>query len=160
MNENLPKLIDGICEAYDNLEWKADQNGTTYCNFAMDHIARKCGYNGLSVAVEVRPLLANDQIDLMLSSDEWLKVDEAIKAQSYANAGALVIAGLKLPVHGHVAVLRPGKVEHSGLWRGKAPKGMSVGSFKATFIGKKLSWAFREPPKYFVLKATINDEPV
>lgn len=160
MNHNLPKLIDGICEAYDNPEWKAKADGTTYCNFATDHIARKCGYDGLSVAVEVRPLLANDQIDLMVGSDKWLKVDDAIKAQGYANAGALVIAGVKRSGHGHVAVLRPGKEEHSGLWRGKAPKGMSVGSYKATFIGKKLSWAFREPPKYFVLKSTIHDEPI
>jgi hypothetical protein len=147
--ETLPVLLDAICEAYDNLDLRAG-NGKTHCDASVGYILAKFG---------VKKYLpdewtANKIIDDLRKNPVFKKVNGSKEAQRLANKGSLVIAGLQAEPNGHVAVVRPGIPEWSNSWRRLAPKGMSIGSVEATFIAKKLSWAFKKEPEYFLLRET------
>jgi hypothetical protein len=126
---------------------------TTYCNEAVNLICKRLGYFGFDLSRESAPFrakLANDIIDIMdISPTIWRRLPNSGAAQNIANAGALTIACEKTPDdHGHVCVVIPGAAEYSGTWKTLSPKVMNVG--KDIFIGKKASWAFQQPPSYFV----------
>lgn len=143
-------LIDVLCETYD-MCWKEDaplapKNGDTFCNVAVRRVAEALNYHGFSSS-----MLANQMIDFMAGSVDWEKIQLGT-AQKMANTGALVIATRKASPHGHIAVVRPGRMAPSGKW-GQSPKGMNVGS--DCFIGKALSWVFPgNPPDFYVWKET------
>lgn len=147
--ETLPILIDAICEAYDNPDYRASK-GATHCDASVGYILSKFG---------VKKYLpdewtANLIIDDLRKNPVFKTVNGSKEAQRLANKGSVVIAGIQENPHGHVAVLRPGIPEWSNNWRRLAPKGMSVGSDEATFIGRKLSFAFKKEPEYFLLMET------
>ena len=145
----LPVLIDAISEVYDNTDLRA-KDGVTHCDAAVGYILAKFGVK------KYLPdsWMANTIIDDLAKNPIFKPVNGSKDAQRLANKGAVVIAGLKADPHGHVAVVRPGVAEWSNSWRRLAPKGMSIGSEAATFIGKKLSWAFPKEPQYFLLRET------
>jgi hypothetical protein len=150
--DSLPILMDAISEAYDNPELRQSADGSTHCNASVAYILSKFGitkYLPQSLA-----WVANSMIDDMRKDPYFKIVNGSRDAQRLANKGVLIIAGLKAEPHGHVAVLRPGVPEWSATWKCFAPKGMSVGSEAATFIAKKMSWAFRKEPQYFMLRQT------
>jgi hypothetical protein len=147
--ETLPVLIDAISEAYDNPSLRA-ANGATHCDAAVGYVLAKFGvkkYLGDAWT-------ADSIIDDLAKNPIFKPVNGSKDAQRLANKGDVVIAGLKADPHGHVAVVRPGIAEWSNSWRRLAPKGMSIGPEAATFIGKKLSWAFAKEPQYFLLRET------
>lgn len=157
---NIGQLVDALAEAFSLAQkgqpWEPKFDGavlTTFCNEAVNYICRKMGYLGFDKPHSPHSydaILANDIIKAMMNGPDWKEVDAA-EAQDFANQGALVIAGLSNPGgHGHVCVVRPGCAEWSGSWQALSPKVMNVG--KDCFIDKKASFAFRTPPKYFVLR--------
>ena len=158
------QLIDAICDAYSMAlpgeKWapkRLDGILYTYCNEAVNFICKFMGYHRFDrqlVTGGDEALLANQMFDIMSEEDgQWLTVFADV-AQYHANCGILVIAGMKNATgHGHVCIVRPGLLQHSGKWRGPAPRVMNVG--KDVFIDKKASYAFREEPKYFALKEMI-----
>ncbi len=120
----------------------------TYCNLFTSSIAAAFGYDrftGLN-ANQMHALISNP-------ANGWIKIDGAI-AQSHANAGSLVIASMNNPDgHGHVCVIAPGKMEFSGSFNKPVPKCVNVG--KDVFFGRRISFAFRIEPDYFVLGDTV-----
>jgi len=157
---DLPRLMDGVYEAYNNAlpgkPWAPvimDGYIVTYCNMALNLICKRVGYLGFDLSTEKEPFkakLANDMIDIMsINPTIWRHIPNSNAAQALANAGALVVACEKNPEgHGHVCVAIPGNIEYSGTWKSVAPRVMNIG--KDVFIGKKASWAFQQPPSYFV----------
>ena len=159
---DLSRLMDGSYEAYNNAlpgdprkpfaPINADGFLTTFCNEAVNLICRRVGYLGFDLSTEQEPFkakLANDMIDIMsINPTAWRHLPNSEAAQNLANTGALVIAGQKEDHHGHVCVVVPGSIEYSGTWKTTAPKVVNIG--KDVFIGKKCSFAFQQPPSYFV----------
>ncbi len=159
MRKDLPTLMDAICEAHSMAlgdgrfapKYSPElKRLITHCNEAVNYIAVKFGYKKFNKSETLDPFdakLANEQHDIMESSEEWIKV-KMPEAQQLANQGALVVASIKNPGGpGHVLVLRPGRPEPSGTWGQSAPKCLNVGG--SVFLHKKASWAFRSVPTYF-----------
>jgi hypothetical protein len=164
-NDNVLKLVDAVCDALARAlpgeKWAPKMlDGTfyTYCNEAVNFVARIMGYEKFDrplVTGGDEAILANQMIDKMNEPDgDWMEVYADV-AQHHANNGSLVIAGMKNNIgHGHVCIVRPGMLQHSGNWEAPAPRVMNVG--KDVFIDKKASYAFKSQPNYFVLKSTIT----
>ena len=161
MKKILDVLIDGICEAHAMAlgegrfapKYSKEMGRlVTHCNESVNYVAKKFGYFKFDLTNSTDPFdarLANEQHDIMESSEEWTEV-KMPEAQKFANEGALVIGSLKNPKGpGHVIVLRPGMAQHSGTWGQLAPKCLNVGG--SVFLDKKASWAFRTVPTFFVL---------
>lgn len=142
--KNLPLLLDAICEAYNNPSF-LPREGKTYCNMASNSIALKMGCGDLAGRV------ANDIYDYMSASPNWSETPFD-KAQFLANQGTLVFAARKDSPHGHICVVMPGNEKFSGKW-GKVPTVMNIG--KDVFIGKGVSWAFSELPKFYSWRPSL-----
>lgn len=119
---------------------------TTHCNQFVSEVV------SLYTGIHFEGMLANQIIDLLISSDAWLEV-QMEQCQDMANRGTLIIAGFKNDPHGHVNVICPGKEKDSGRW-GKVPSVANVG--KDVFIGKGLSWAFSLKPRFWAWKSSIG----
>lgn len=141
MNEKALKLLDAACEAYDL--YAVAKDNKTFCNLAVTHICGRMGYEKL------KGMVANQIVDFLKRSEEWQPVDMSV-AQNLANQGCVVIAGKQEDPHGHVTVIRPGLEEFSGKWQMKVPRACQVGA--TSYIGKTLSWAFKEVPEMWVLE--------
>jgi hypothetical protein len=158
------KLIDAICDAYSMAlpgeKWAPrmiDGVLYTYCNEAVNFICKRMNYTKFDrplVTSGDEAILANQMFDKMSEPEgDWMAVFADV-AQYHANQGAIVIAGMKNKLgHGHVCIVRPGILQHSGKWQAPAPRVMNVG--RDVFIDRKASFAFREQPSYFVLKEMV-----
>lgn len=144
---NILKLIDAICEARENPDFKP-RDQETHCNTAVNYVAERMGCTLL------RGLVANQMHDLLITNSNWLKIGPEV-AQQHANAGGLVIGAWKNPEgHGHVVIVRPGELGTSKKWNSdKVPKVLNIGT--DIFIDKGANYAFQEMPDYFVLKSSI-----
>lgn len=140
--KNIAVLMDAICEAYDNGDWKP-KDGVTFCNYSVQYVANKFGY------ARFAGKLANEMIDILNNDKRWCKLS-ANEAAQCAAAGVLVIAARKDTPHGHVCIVRPGTTEFSGHWQENAPKVMNMG--KNCFIDKGANFAFQDKPDYFALE--------
>lgn len=153
-------LIDAILDVYDRRDLQPLPDGTTFCNLAVDAIAKAMGYSQLGSKT------ADQIVAFLEQSDEWSDVPMP-KAQEMANQGSLLIAGLASTAlqqaHGHVCVIRPGKIVFSGKW-GATPRCLNIGA--ENFIARArrgpltnqpagLNEAFQPPPKIFVLRSTL-----
>jgi hypothetical protein len=145
-------LIDAICEAYDQPDFKPEvKDGVlvTHCNEAAAMIAHKLGYFKLS------GMNADEISAFMDKSDEW-QLTEMVYVQRLANQGTLVFAVLPSTElgqpHGHICTIRPGNVKASGKW-GFAPACMNVGGHN--FIAGGLNDAFIPKPRLYALKTTV-----
>ena len=149
MRVDIFELIDACCEVYDDpaMQPKADQNGNleTYCNFAVQQICAHVGYN------RFYHMMANDIVDFMEGHpDEWEKIDIR-NAQEICNSGRLVICGLKMDVHGHVAVVRPGVAGLSVKWGNvSVPKVTNIGTKNS--IGRSVNWVMKDKPNVYALR--------
>lgn len=114
-------------------------DGVTYCNFGTDFIARAMGFTGFA------KMLANNIVDRMKNAPDFAVVD-ADSAQSLANDGRLVVAGLKDSPHGHCAVVAPGSTLYSGKWREPCPMVFNVG-VQNRLCGA--NYAFGSKPTYY-----------
>lgn len=119
--------------------------GLTHCNSYVNDVCQGYGCKDFD------GLMANQMIDLMDTSPSWSKVAME-QCQSLANAGSLVVAGLKADPHGHVNVICPGKEKTSGRW-GNVPSCANVG--KDIFIGKGINWAFSDLPTFYAWRPSL-----
>lgn len=138
--KNSEKLLDLICEAYDNPKWKP-RNGTTFCNLAVQWIMEKSGYAGF------KNMVANQMVDKMRDGGKWKPI-EMEDAQFFANQGNIVALGIKDSPHGHIAIARPGVQVYSSKWKTYCPKLMNIGSQNS--ISKSANWVFTKQPKVFI----------
>lgn len=151
---NIFTLIDAVCEVYDKgcspgrPYWPHDITGDgvneTFCNRAVREVCELVGYKGFLV-----PMSANEMVDFLGQSADWMKVDIK-ESQDLANAGKLVILGMKLPNHGHVTIVRPGMSEWSTKWNCPSPRILNIGAENS--IAKACNWIFPgdEPPLAFM----------
>lgn len=126
-------LIDAVCDVYDRNDFKPNPDGSTYCNQAVNAIAQTMGckdFDGKN---------ANEIVLFISTNPDWSPVLFE-NAQDLANQGSLLVAGLSGPdlndPHGHVVVIRPGRVCQSGKW-GPTPRCVNIG--KADFIARAQS---------------------
>ena len=149
MTVDIFELIDACCEVYDDpsMQPTKDSQGNleTYCNLAVQAICAHVGYN------KFYHMMANQIVDFMeCHPEEWEKIDIS-KAQETCNSGRLVICGLKMDVHGHVAVVRPGVAGLSVKWgNSPVPKVVNIGS--KNMIGKSINWVMADKPNAYALK--------
>ena len=158
--KDLLTLTDSIFDVYDNQAYLPLPNGMTFCNLGVTAIAVAMGCN------DFYGKTADEIITFVETSKNWSPIAfEA--AQDTANNGSLVVAGLDSKVlgqaHGHVCVIRPGKVCYSGKW-GKTPRVMNIGAENFVARAKKgpltnqpagLNEAFVEMPKIFVWRPSL-----
>lgn len=176
---NLIRLIDAICVAWDNPSYYPEfENGVlkkTWCNYFVAEVAKEVGCNDFFDPVTQHPMMADDIIRVMDGSDSWQEIRVAgldpgqmaiaLKAvQMWANQGYFTIAAASSAslgsAHAHVCVVRPGQMKTSGKW-GAVPSVANCG--KEQFIGRAKSGpmkgepvgvneAFIQMPKFFSWK--------
>ena len=149
--------IRSACAAVlSNASFNPKPDGTTWCNFAVHHILNRFSYGSLVWDEKrERPMLANYMADKLESTCRELTFNEAFQK---ANSGALVVAALKMPGHGHVAVLYPFPGRYtSGKWgRADIPCVANVGKDNGVM---PLNWAFGTKPRlWLVADADENKE--
>lgn len=158
--KNLIGLFDAVCDVYDRTDFKPRADGETFCNQAVHAVASAAfKYNGFYN-------LKADEIVETMDGDDWVVID-IIVAQQYANAGSLVVAGLRSSdlgqAHGHVVVIRPGIPCDSGKW-GPVPRCLNIGAndFLArgqtgalTGMSVGVNEAFIPKPKFYVLRSSL-----
>lgn len=149
------EVLDAILAEYDDPKYQPNKDGTTHCNQFIHAVLVRLGYLGFGSLIP----LADDMLTLMNGSPAFHRILDQQEAIRLANTGACIIAGLTSKQlgesHGHVVFLRPGAAEYSTTWKDDAPRGVSIGSAQATFVGKKLSWAFKKKPEYYALVSTL-----
>lgn len=156
--KNIGLLVDLICEAYDNPIFKAhtvklysgEEIEETHCNMAVNYVVKNFGFKDLMDQKTLEPFNANKIIDILSSSKCWREIDNYNLAQQWANDGGLCVAGLKGAVHGHICIIRPGRVVESGKWGMSMPKCCNIGSKQFTSISNGLNWAFLEKPRMWI----------
>lgn len=145
--ERLKEILDSVRNQTD----LQPHDGITYCNIAIDRILGLCGIPRIINPLTGQPHLANSMIDYLEANTlRWGKVN-GFAAHSYANLGALVIAGAKNPAgHGHVAPLSPAeKMGFSPSWGKDVPMLSNVGKKNAIL---RASQAFRTEPSYYAYR--------
>lgn len=150
---NIIALIDSILDVYDNAAYQALPNGTTFCNLAVTAVAVSMGCN------DFYGKTADQILEVVENSQNWSDVPFE-KAQEMANQGSLLIAGLSSKDlgqdHGHVCVIRPGKICYSGKW-GQTPRVLNVG--RENFLARAKKGPLTNQPaglnEAFVDKPTI-----
>src|SRR4051812_10185419 len=103
MAKDLYALLDAIHLPFGRPEYQP-ANGVTHCNAFVAEVCEAYGPKGLN------GLLANEIVELLSLSPNWTEV-ALERCQDLANAGTLIIAGIKGDPHGHVDVVCPGKAK-------------------------------------------------
>lgn len=120
---DLITLIDAICDVYDRNDYKPNPDGSTHCNQAVCSVADAMGCHDFPGKT------ADEIVAFLTMSQNWSLVPME-KAQDMANQGSLLVAGLDAKTldstHGHVVVIRPGRVCQSGKW-GATPRCVNIG---------------------------------
>jgi len=150
---------DAIKKYPPKIDKKTGDVVATYCNFAVDDIARHMDYKGFNY--NGAPYMA-DRICSVLLSD-WLKIDGE-QAHRLAASGVLCIAAmssaeiraaairlnkpaLKNAQHGHVAVIYPApRMVQSASWCKEVPLLANIGRVNGV-LGA--SQCFPAEPKYY-----------
>lgn len=157
---NLFTLIEAVLDTYDRPDLRPKPDGTTFCNVAVATVAAAMGCTQLEGKNA-------DQIVAFLDTDpDWSDVPME-KAQDMANQGSLLIAGLDSKAlsqtHGHVVVIRPGKICYSGKW-GATPRVLNIGAENFIARGQRgvmsnlaagLNEAFEPVPKIWVWRPSL-----
>jgi hypothetical protein len=151
--EDLIKLIDAICVAFDNPDYlpEYDDKGVllkTHCNRFVNSVAMEMGCYDLCEPITKTAYLADDMIRVIDRSDNWQEMrcagllpDQmpvALRSiQAWANMGYLMVAAASSTAlggsHGHICIVRPGRMRLSGKW-GQVPVVANVG--RENFIGR------------------------
>ena len=142
---NLGLLMDAIIGVYVSGIY-ISRNGETYCNMAVDDVAKRIGYDGLG------GMYANDMYDFMMENDSWFTYLPSgyEEYEKLMIRGYLVVASQKGKTHGHVVVCTPGLFVKSPKWGNiEVPKCMNIGT--SYTLDKGVNWAFKDPPDYFIL---------
>ena len=132
--------------AQEKYEQLAD--GTTFCNIALHAILTELDMGAVVWDYErQRPMLANYIADKMENLCKELTFNEAF---TKANEGSVVIAAMKMPYHGHVALVYPFPGRYtSGKWkRADVPCVANIGKENGIM---PLNWAFGGTPRLWLL---------
>lgn len=129
----------------------------THCNLGVNQITTDyVGYSGF------KGMLANQIFDFMITPkgrEFWRRID-GYEACAYAASKKLCIAVLKLPEHGHIAVIYPRPLEFSPGWMKNVPSVANIGKWNEI---KRISYAFPSEPQYYLydpmFKVTIESAP-
>ena len=130
-------------------DWMPDLDKTgnpykTYCNLGVDQITTDyVGYSGF------KGMMANQIFDFMTTPKGrlyWRRID-GLEAFTYAMLKRLCIAVLKLPEHGHIAVIHPEPLFFSPSWMKKVPSVANIGKWNKV---KPISYAFPTEPQYYL----------
>lgn len=151
-------LVDLICEAYDNPIFKAHtvklysgvEVEETHCNLAVNYVVKNFGFKGLMDPKTLEPYTANKMIEILSTSKCWREVENYTFIQQWVNDGGLAVAGLKGIQHGHVCIIRPGRMTESGKWGMTIPKCCNIGSKQFTSISNGVNYAFDEKPQIWI----------
>lgn len=135
IDERVAKLSELLAAAC--TRWESKPDGTTYCNFFCQEIARGFGITELDLSGGA-PLMAADmgpKIQRLIQDAQldgtpckW-REDVAQRAVEHAKKGGFVLAWAGAPVgekHGHVAVLAPEDMEMSGTFGYPVPRCASI----------------------------------
>ena len=130
-------------------KYEALADGTTFCNLAVHEILTRLRLPAfcLSTPNSSTPMLANDIAEKLETGCRELNFEEAHRL---ALDGAVVIAALKMPEHGHVAVVYPvSYVASSAKWgRSDIPMVANVGKDNAVMPA---NWAFGARPRFWLV---------
>lgn len=147
-------LIDVIADVYDNPKY-VSVNGTTFCNLAAEDICHAYGCADFDSKTA-------DQIYTFLETSANWQERKMGDVQILANAGSLVFAVASSEMlgqsHGHLCVIRPGRLKDSGKW-GSVPSVCNIGI--ENFIGRArkgpltglpcgVNESFQPMPRFFV----------
>ncbi len=115
----------------------------TKCNFGVQHICDKMGYDGFKAKT------ANMIYSLLTVDPEWQKAPAEVCIAKIEEYGTIGIAAIEGGRHGHVAMLFPGDMGSSGKWHAdKVPQVAHIGK-KGTNGIKHANYAFSSEPAYF-----------
>ena len=125
-------------------------DGTTFCNMAVHEILTALRLPAFCIDPDTenkRPYLANDLAEKLETSCRELNFEEAHRL---ALDGAVILAALKMPEHGHVAVVYPAQyMAFSAKWgRGDIPFVANVGKDNGVM---PLNWAFGARPRLWLV---------
>lgn len=156
---DLITLIDVICEAYDRVDLQP-RDGLTFCNQAVAMVADVMGCKDLDFKTA-------DEIVLFITNNPDWQLVQMENIQDMANKGSLCIAGLDSialkQAHGHVVVIRPGKLVYSGKW-GPTPRCLQIGAEMFLARAKKgpltamscgVNEAFQDKPHFWVWRPSL-----
>lgn len=123
-----------------------DNAGRTWCNYALNDILTHLGL----------PEFCRDKNRIMMANEIADKLENTCIVRSFpeagvlANQGKILIAAIKLPVHGHVAMIYPSPSSAiSGKWgRWDVPFCANVGKDNGVI---PLNYAFGAMPRIWLL---------
>ena len=148
MNRTAADVRRACAKALCNQRFEPGADGTTWCNYAVHSVLAEFGLGDFVWDKErARPMLANCMAEKLAASCRELTFEEAF---SEAGKGSLVVAALKMPGHGHVAVVYPFPGRYtSGKWgRADIPCVANVGAQNGVM---PLNWAFGTKPRLWLV---------
>ena len=134
--------------------YEPNPNGESFCNIALQDILSFLGHADFCVDKNHHTMLANDITEKLETTCRRVSFDEGF---TMANHGAIVIAAMKLPQHGHVALVYPSPGQYtSGKWqRGDVPFVANVGGIDANGENmngvRPLNWCFGAKPRLWLV---------
>ena len=130
-----------------NEGYEMDNSGRTWCNYALNDALTQLGLPEFC-RDNKRLLLANDIVEKLERNCKKIAFGDAGEA---ANKGDILVAGMKLPLHGHVAMIYPSPTSAiSGKWgRADIPFCANVGKENGVM---PLNWAFGAIPNIYVVQ--------
>ena len=130
-------------------EYLPKLDGTTFCNYGVHEILSKLGFPEFcwDQSKAQRPMLANDIAEKC--ENELCELD-IMNAFDAAKEGRIVLAAIKMPNHGHVAILYPFPAPYySGKWKMEVPCVANIGKDNGII---PINWAFGAMPKFYEVK--------
>lgn len=129
-------------------KYEMDLDGTTWCNLALNDMLVLLGFKGFAYNKDARRVMTANEIVSKL--DDTATSVPFYEAGRVAMNGHIVIAGLRMPGHGHVALLYPSPVlTSSGKWtRMDVPFCANVGKVNGVI---PLNWAFGVKPNLWMI---------
>jgi len=130
-------------------------DGITYCNIALHAIMSYLGLQDFCVNEKREVMMANDIAEKLENTCKELGFTEAFEA---ANSGGIVVAAMKMPIHGHVALLYPFPgLYTSGKWqRWDVPCVANIGGLDdkgASMDGiRPINWCFGTKPRLWLVR--------
>lgn len=150
--ELLVKSQDEVWSSGKYTPTEANHHETTYCNLAVQAVAKAMGCTAFDKPHGVSPELADEMYKVMQSSKDFI-VKPIGDCQWLANEGTLIIAAMPswmlLQSAGHVCTLTPGHEDYSGHWDKKTPLCLNLGRKGTCFRAKGVNWAFQVEPFFF-----------
>lgn len=130
-------------------KYEALADGTTFCNFAVHEILTRLRLPAFCLPApnSIVPMLANDLTEKLETHCRELNFEEAHRL---ALEGAVIVAAMKMPEHGHVAVVYPvAYMAASAKWsRSDIPIVANVGKDNGVM---PLNWAFGARPRLWLV---------